>query len=104
VSTSLIRGVLLNLIRDSTSLFGVIHDVLTGWDDKYQWNDLDYSEVTVERDSCRSQITSLASRFNATCSCNLSDLLLQLCLLLIRLVRIVASRCDFKLLLFKLGV
>jgi len=30
VSTSLIRGVLLNLIRDSTSLFRVVYDVLPG--------------------------------------------------------------------------
>jgi len=30
VSTSLIRDVLLNLIRDSISLFGVVHDVLPG--------------------------------------------------------------------------
>jgi len=30
MSTSLIRGILLNLIRDSTFLFGVVHDVLPG--------------------------------------------------------------------------
>ena len=78
--------------------------VLFHRDDKYRWNGLDCSKVTVERDSHRSQITSLPSRFNATCSCNLSCLLLQLCLLLVRLVRLVAFRCDFELLLFELGV
>jgi len=73
-------------------------------DNKYRWNDLDYSEVTVERDSRRSRITSLPSRYNATCSCNLPGLLLQLCLLLVCLVKLVAFRCDFELLLFDLGV
>ena len=68
-------------------------------DDKYRWNNLDYLEVIVECDSRRSQITLLDSRFNATCSCNLPCLLLQHCLLLVRLIRLVAFRCDFELLL-----
>ena len=73
-------------------------------DDKYRWNGLDCSEITVERDSRRSRITSLPNRFNATCSCNLSGLLLQLCLLPVCLVRLVALKCDFELLLFELRV
>ena len=79
-------------------------EILFYGDDKYQWNDLDCSEVTVERDSRRSRITLLPSIFSTTCSCNLPDLLMQLCLLLVRLVRLVAFRCNFELLLFEIGV
>ena len=78
--------------------------VLFYGDDEYQWNDLDCSEISVECDSHRSRITLLPSRFSAMCSCNLPSLLLQPCLLLVRLVRLVAFRCDFELLLFTLGV
>ena len=78
--------------------------VLFNGDDEYRWNDLDCLEVIVEHDSHRSRITSLPSRFNATCSCNLIGLFLQLYLLLVRLVRLAAYRCNFQLLLFKLGV
>jgi len=78
--------------------------VLFYGDDKYRWNSLDCSEVTIERDSHGSRITSLPSRFIAICSYNLFGLLLQLFLLLVRLVILVAFRCDFGLLLFELGV
>jgi len=78
--------------------------VLFHGNDEYRWNDLDCSEVTVERDSRRSRITFLPSIFNDMCSCNLLILFLQVCLLLVHLVRLVASKCDFGLLLFDLGV
>ena len=75
--------------------------VLFHGNDKYRWNGLVVQKVTVKRDNRGSQITSLPSRFNATCSCNLSVLLLQICLLLVHLVRQVASRSDFEQLLFE---
>ena len=78
--------------------------VLFYGDDKYWWNGLDYSKVTVECYSHRSRITLLPSRFNASCSYNLFGSLLQLCLVLIHLVTLVTFRCDFELLLFEVEV